>query len=261
MTILKEYQQRWGEKKLVVTNGPRKGFSPNFLSLTCNKDIEADYYAYSDHDDIWEPDKLQRAVSWLKTVSSETPALYCSRLQLVSADQKLLGLSPLYTKSPSFSNALVQAIGSGNTVVFNNAARQLLLKAGADVLVVLHDWWAYLVVAACGGKIFYDPHPSILYRQHGGNIVGMDLSWRKQLRRARGICQGMLKKMINLNLNALKRLESQITPENKKILNTFCLAREKSILPRLLGFWQAGIYRHTLFDNCCLFVAAVLKQV
>ncbi len=261
LTILQNYQEKWGDQKLLISNGPRKGFAANFLSLTCNNTIQADYYAYSDHDDIWEPDKLQRAISWLQTIPPEIPALYCSRLRLVSADQKMLGLSPLFNKPPSFSNALVQAMGSGNTIVFNNTARQHLLTGGADVPAITHDWWAYLVVTACGGKVFYDPYPSIRYRQHGGNIVGMDLSLRTRLLRARRLCQGVLRNWVDRNLLSLKRLDTHITAENKQILNTFCMARNQKLVPRLLGFWRSGIYRQSCLDNFCLFFAALLKRI
>jgi len=86
---------------------PAEGFVANFLSLTCKASIEADYYAYSDQDDVWESDKLERAVRWLQTVPENIPALYCSRTRLVDAENNEIGLSPLFSKPPSFANALI----------------------------------------------------------------------------------------------------------------------------------------------------------
>jgi hypothetical protein len=34
------------------------------------------------------------------------------------------------------------------------------------------DWWSYIVVSACGGRVIYDPEPSMLYRQHSKNMIG-----------------------------------------------------------------------------------------
>ena len=173
--ILEAYRGQWGHDRLAIHFGLARGFAANFLSLTCKSSIKADYYAYSDQDDIWEADKLQRAMSWLLTIPEDVPALYCSRTRLVDAHNRDIGYSPLFTKPPSFANALMQNVGGGNTMVFNNAARALLCEAGADADVVTHDWWAYLLVSGCG-KVFYDACPSLRYRQHGGNLVGMNSS-------------------------------------------------------------------------------------
>lgn len=164
--ILESYRQKWSDDRLSIHSGPAEGFAANFIALTCKDSIEADYYAYSDQDDIWEPDKLARAVEWLKTVPEHIPALYCSRTRLVDASNSEIGDSPLFTKPPSFANALMQNIGGGNTMVFNNAARNLLREAGKTRPVITHDWWAYMVVTGCGGRIFYDEEPTLRYRQH-----------------------------------------------------------------------------------------------
>jgi hypothetical protein len=108
--------------------GPAEGSTANFLSLTCRADIDADYFAYADQDDVWESDKLERAVNWLKTIPEGVPALYGSRTLLVDARNQHIGYSPLFEREPNFRNALVQSIAGGNTMVFNRAARDLLRR-------------------------------------------------------------------------------------------------------------------------------------
>ncbi len=173
LSILTEYRSKWPNGRLSIAQGPAKGFVANFLSLTCNADIQADYYAFCDQDDVWEADKLQRAVDWLQGVPEGVPALYCSRTQLVDADNNSIGFSPLFSKPPSFANALTQNVASGNTMVFNHAACALLREGGKDVEVVAHDWWLYLLVSGVGGKVFYDTYPSLALpsarRQSGGD--------------------------------------------------------------------------------------------
>ncbi len=128
LAILEAYRAKWGGERLTVLRGPARGLATNFLSLACKSGIQADYYAYSDQDDIWEPDKLSRAVSWLERMPPSEPALYCSRTMLVDAAGKEMGLSELHARPPCFANALVQNIAGGNTMVFNNAARNLLRR-------------------------------------------------------------------------------------------------------------------------------------
>ena len=52
MIILKKYQEKFPKGRFKIINGPGKGFVMNFLSLICHKDVKADYYAFSDQDDI-----------------------------------------------------------------------------------------------------------------------------------------------------------------------------------------------------------------
>ena len=260
-TILETCRDKWGDDRLSIHFGPAEGFVANFLSLTCNANIQADYYAYSDQDDIWEADKLQRAVDWLNTVPRDVPALYCTRTRLVDAENREIGLSPLFGKPPSFANALMQNVGGGNTMVFNDAARKLLCEAGQDVNVITHDWWTYLVVTGCGGNVFYDVYPSLRYRQHGCNLVGMNSSWPARFIRMRMLWQGRFRDLNDRHINALQRIRHKLTPENKRILDQFAIARDLNILPRLFGLKKSGIYRQTLLGNLGLVAAAVFKKI
>lgn len=261
LAILESYKTKWGEHKLSIQRGPGRGLAANFLSLTCNANIEADFYAYSDQDDIWESDKLERAVNWLKSVPPNTPALYCSRTLLVDAENRNIGFSPLFSKPPSFANALIQSIGGGNTMVFNNAARALLRRAGEDVHVVIHDWWAYMVVTGCGGRVFYDSQPSIRYRQHGGNLVGANTSWAARLARIPMHFGGKFRHWNDVNIEALSQIKGLLTKENREILDQFARARHQTLLLRIIGLKRSGVYRQTLFGNLGLVAAAILKKI
>jgi glycosyltransferase involved in cell wall biosynthesis len=259
--ILDSYKANWGNNKLSVRIGPQNGFVANFLSLACNAHIVADYYAYSDQDDIWDKDKLQRAVDWLASIPTNIPALYCSRTQLVDENNNPIGMSPVFSKPPSFANALMQNVGGGNTMVFNNAARKLLQIAGNDIVVVTHDWWTYMVVSGCGGKVYYDTHPTLRYRQHDSNIVGKGTSWCSRLLRLRKLWEGRLQDWNTRNIHALSRLRPWLTEENRTTLDHFTTARSKSLLPRLIGFARARVYRQTLVSNLVLVAAIVFKKM
>ena len=116
------------------------------MSLLSDADIVGDFFACCDQDDVWWPDKLERALQWLHTVPEHVPAVYFSRTRNVDASGNIIGCSPLFRRPPNFRNALVQSIGGGNTMVFNRAARELLVAAG-PVDVASHDWWTYLLVS------------------------------------------------------------------------------------------------------------------
>lgn len=259
--ILEAYKSKWESGRLSIHFGPEEGFAANFLFITRKASTQADYYAYSDQDDIWEADKLQRAIDCLQTVPSNVPALYCSRTRVVDANNNDIGFSPLFKKVPSFANALMQNIGGGNTMVFNGAARELLQKTGEDKEIVSHDWWAYMVVCGCGGKVFYDAYPSLRYRQHDGNLVGVNATWSARLVRIRMMWQGRFRNWNDSNIEALQRLRPNLTSESQEILDRFSEARNLSLIPRLIGLKRSGIYRQTLFGNLGLIAAAIFKKI
>lgn len=259
--LLECYQRQWSVGRLHVQAGPHAGFAANFMALTVDARIQAAYYAYSDQDDIWDAIKLERAVAWLQRVPAGVPALYCGRTRLVDAGNNDIGLSALFSKPPHFANALMQNIGGGNTMVFNDAARQLLIQAGGLQPIITHDWWAYLVVTGCGGQVYYDSQPTLRYRQHGRNLVGSNRGWPARVRRARLLLQGQFRHWNDCNIAALRQLESRLTAENRETLERFAKARAMPLIPRLVHLRRSGVYRQTALGNLGLLMAAVLGKV
>jgi len=163
--------------RVEIIDGPRRGASANFLFLSCAENLVSEYYAFCDQDDVWEAAKLERAIDALERTDPGIPALYGSRTRLVDEAGNEIGFSPLFHRKPEFRSALVQSIAGGNTMVFNQKARELLVFCGADVDVPSHDWWLYQITAACGGYVHYDACPSVSYRQHADNVIGANMSW------------------------------------------------------------------------------------
>jgi glycosyltransferase involved in cell wall biosynthesis len=261
LALLQASSAQWGEGRLQIVEGPRRGFVANFLSLTCRADIKADFYAWADQDDVWKEDKLQKALTWLKTIPGHIPALYCGRTELIGESGESFGYSPKFRLAPHFSNALVQNIGGGNTMVFNQAARGLLQEAGSNLIVPSHDWWAYQLVSGAGGVVHYDPVPTVLYRQHDENLVGTNSSWFARLRRLRMAFQGRFHVWNTQNIHALETMRHRLSQEHQAKLSQFKAAREQKLLLRILGFQRAGLYRQTLFGNLGLILATLLKKI
>ena len=261
LDILEQYRTSLGGDRVTVRRGPGKGFVQNFLALTCEARVEAAYFAYSDQDDVWESNKLTKATTWLESIPPSVPALYCSRTRLVDSANNHLGYSSLFKKAPTFENALVQSISGGNTLVFNQAARSLIQKAGKDVEVVSHDWWLYLAITSCGGIVFYDQEPTLRYRQHDQNLVGANIHWSAKLLRARWLMQGYLRVYNDQHILALQRLENNIDPKNFDVLQLFIKARNRPLISRIVGMLHCGIYRQTFLGNLGLIAAVLLRKI
>ncbi|MDA5494286.1 glycosyltransferase family 2 protein, partial [Yersinia intermedia] len=260
LAILDKYKKKWKPGQLNVRRGPQKGFAQNFMSLVCDIEIIADYFSFSDQDDIWEEDKLERALNALSVLPLNQPSLYCSRTRLVDENNIEIGFSPSCLKSAGFMNALVQSLGGGNTMLFNDTSHKLLLTAGS-VDIVSHDWWVYIVVSGCGGTIVYDSYPSLRYRQHQCNLVGSNAGCRQKLIRLRRLWRGEFQNWIDRNLKALNFLNQNLTSTSKQCLEMFSTARQAPFFRRLIGLKKSGVYRQSLLGNIGLIFAAFFGKL
>lgn len=261
VAIVKEFSSKFGGNRVQQVDGPRKGFAANFLHLVFNPGLQADAYAFSDQDDIWMADKLERAAIFLKSVPANKPALYCSRTLYVDKDDKPMRTSRSYARPAVFANALIQNIASGNTMVFNDAARSLLLRLGQDVDIDLHDWLTYMVVAGAGGEVYFDQKPSVRYRQHSKNLIGMNIGIRAKIGRIHLLFKGRFRDWNERHLAALSRIHDLLTMENITTLKRFEKARQSKGLSRLVGFKRSGVYRQTLSNNIMFYIAAIVGKV
>ena len=144
-------------QKVSLIEGPRRGFWQNFLYLLRQAEqSDGDLFAFSDQDDIWLPEKLERATKWFGKIEQDVPGLYFTRTELIDQAGNRIGSSPLFGRIPSFQNALVQNIGGGNTMVMNKPAIALLAQTPKSVQLIAHDWWTYQLVTASGGSAFYE---------------------------------------------------------------------------------------------------------
>jgi glycosyltransferase involved in cell wall biosynthesis len=260
LEIIERCRHRVGGERVRLLKGPGGGFAANFLSLSSSSSIDADFFAFCDQDDIWRPRHLERALIWLQDIPAERPALHCGRTNLIGDDGVSFGASPIFDKPPTFHNALVQSLAGGNTMVFNAAARSLLRQAGPQT-IVSHDWWAYMLISGAGGQVCYTTEPSVDYRQHDGNLIGANTSWRDRQHRIKRMLSGHFKGWNELNLAALERCQALLTEPHRQVLRRFAEARQASLPKRCLGVVRSGVYRQTWLGNLGLAAATLLGKL
>jgi glycosyltransferase involved in cell wall biosynthesis len=159
-----------GDPRIRVIRGENIGFARSFFHLLHAAPDDADFVMLSDQDDVWLPTKISRAADHLARFDGR-PALYFSRLRLVDEALQPIGESPPWPQGPSMRSALVQNIAAGCTMAINRPGLALARAHGDLSMVHFHDWWLYLVFCALG-DVVADPEPTILYRQHAGNVIG-----------------------------------------------------------------------------------------
>lgn len=261
LVILNKFASRYPPGKVVIFHGPRLGFAKNFLSMLARKEVNGDFIAFSDQDDIWLEDKVEYALKLLRDISDNTPALHCSRTNYIDESNHGLGLSTLFTKPPSFPNALVQSIGGGNTMTINKAALNILRPLSSSANGFSHDWWIYLVVTALSGTVIYTSKPLVMYRQHSKNLMGMNTSMLQKWRRIRMLWSGDFRRWNDLNISDLQALYFQMDESIKLSFDNFVQGRQKGILRRLYFMKKSGVYRQTLLGNLGLFFAVVFNKI
>ena len=261
--VLEEHRKAFETGHFRLCAGPRQGAAANFLSLVFDEAIQADYFAYADQDDVWEADKLARAVAALKCFPTTVPALYGSRSRLIDADGRPLGLTFRFDRqTPCFRHALAQNIISGHSAVFNRAARDLLCASGVREVPV-HDWWTYLLVAGAGGHVLYDPYPGVRYRLHDRNLMHRRTTGGvagRAFRSLRRLADSESSQGTAANLRALRRAKGLLTPENRIVLDIYEEALGSSLFLRPWRLWKSGVYRPPRLRSVLMFVQAVLNK-
>ncbi len=256
--LLQEYEKRY--PNIDVICGQNLGVIQSFFELLKLSSPAVDYFAFCDQDDIWEKNKISRAVSSLGSLSWSMPSLYCSDYLLVDEQMNIMKQIKKSRIRPSFENALVENIATGCTIAINKISRQLLLQE-IPKMALMHDWWIYLVISAFG-KVVYDSEHKILYRQHSSNVVGVKsrsiARWVARIQRL--LRQGSLTPVTEQAIEFRRIYASSLTEDKKMILDRFIDGR-KSFIDRLRYALSCETYRQSKVDNIILRLLIILGRI
>jgi glycosyltransferase involved in cell wall biosynthesis len=250
-------------QRVTVLHGPQKGSTHNFFHLIqhAQTDNPQDLYAFCDQDDVWLEEKLARAVSWHNSQTNQAVRLYCGRTQFVNEQLKPLGLSPGIRRTPSFGNALVQNIASGNTMVMSHDVLLAQMKVHPEHSV-WHDWTTYLVATALGGLIWFDDEPCLLYRQHSGNVIGANNSIKLVVEAFSASIRGRYLNRIKAQLGACNDIDHLLTPDNHSTqMQFFSILKNMSIASKIILWRRSSIRRQTPLSNLALALALLTKRL
>ena len=168
--ILKEFADKYPNMEWETSRNV--GFVRSF-SILAEKALlfpEAmDYYAFSDQDDIWMPNKLKTACRYLEEYNQDTPLLFSSNSLFIDDNMSVMGSfhkeTPHYTKQ----NVMIYPTEQGCSMVFNRSALELYDSNPPEN--AWHDRWMCLICNFLG-KSIYCQTPLFYYRIHGGNMIG-----------------------------------------------------------------------------------------
>lgn len=164
VAILENYEKKG---LIILEKGENVGFVESFFWLINNAG-EADYYAFSDQDDVWFPEKLELAVEKLSEVDEDKPVLYFTNYDFYNGELEFMAHHTDKCPKISFRNSLVDCVSLGFNSVFNKKAYELTVNKTPKSFLG-HDWWMYVLCSGLG-QVIYDNRPTVKYRRHDTNV-------------------------------------------------------------------------------------------
>ena len=216
----------------------QKGF---FELMQKAVNMNYNYFAFSDQDDVWDDDKL--LVAYRNICNSPGCALYYSGQRLVDENLKLIENHEL-NKERSLKSRFVLSDFAGCTGVFNRKLLEETIIFKPNYML-MHDKWILRICICLGGKVVIDSEPHMNYRQHIGNAVGLKhgmLATFKQVRQY--IYEYQIER---LTKELLLGYENKMLPEYREVANWICNykidkeARKKLLDKKNIDFCNKGL--------------------
>ena len=166
--ILKEYEQK--DKRIKLYIQPKNlGYNKNFEFLL--QQSTADYIMFSDHDDIWGKEKVEKSLNKIK--EENVDMVYCNCRQV---DENGIVLQDDYFKYKNVplvkgksKLAISRCVGIGCSQIITKSVKDKMIPFKKDVIA--HDWLAAFI-ANEGKGMCYIEEPLFDYRLHGSNVFG-----------------------------------------------------------------------------------------
>lgn len=237
LEILKEYEKKDNRIKVIEDKKGNLGFVKNFEELLNNS--KEDWVMFSDQDDYWLENKIEKYVAILNTSSEDIlkkPMLIHSNsficddnLEIVKDEFINSKIANEYNEDNFYFAYFVQ----GSTALINRAIIDLALPFSKNVTV--HDRYFHLLAEFLGKRIFIN-ESLIKYRQHSNNKIGAKTSIISKIFKKRYfhdedrelILEIQKKYKDNLGTEQIEKIEKylEVTNDKKNRFLRFYLSRE-----------------------------------
>ena len=166
--ILQEYAEK--DKRIKLYMQPKNlGYNKNFEFLL--KESKANYIMFSDHDDVWHKDKVEKSLNELK--QKDADMVYCNCRQIDEKGQVIQEDYFKYKNVPLINGkdklAISRCVGIGCSQIITKYVRDKMIPFKERVIA--HDWLAAFI-ANEGKGISYIKEPLFDYRLHNSNVFG-----------------------------------------------------------------------------------------
>lgn len=239
MSVLRAYEQKNPDKIHVFQNPANMGVTRNFLNALCRTTM--DYVMFCDQDDVWKPNKIAITLKRMRHMEAQTgkdkPIAVFTDAAIADEQLKVIRdsffcSSHLNPKKTDLAHTLMENKLIGCTVMVNGSLRKVMQMYNLPENARFHDWWVALIAASMG-KIGFIRESTLLYRQHGGNVVG-----------GAGFLSYFKNRLSSLSRQkeALRALMQQ-ADEFLGIYNDLLTEEKKSIIRDFAGLDRCGFFK------------------
>ncbi len=186
--ILKNYSKSKKNLYLYKNKKNTGGAAQNFFKLILKVNFNKyDFIALSDQDDVWNKNKLNRAISIIKRYNLDC---YSSDVTILYDSGKTKYLKKSYNQEKF--DFLFEGGGPGSTFVMkrkfiNDLKKNLKNNIKITKKILFHDWYIYFYARIRGYKWKIDNFSGLKYRQHRDNELGANVSITKKISRLKVI--------------------------------------------------------------------------
>ncbi|HGI3130391.1 TPA: glycosyltransferase family 2 protein [Streptococcus agalactiae] len=232
------------------------GVIKSFFTLV-NYEV-ADFYFFSDQDDVWLPEKLSVSLEAAKHKASDVPLLVYTDLKVVNQELNILQDSMIRAQSHHANTTLLPELTentvTGGTMMINHALAEKWFTPN-DIL--MHDWFLALLAASLGEIIYLDL-PTQLYRQHDNNVLGartMDKRFKILREGPKSIFTRYWKLIYDSQKQAsliVDKYGDIMTANDLELIKCFIKIDKQPFMTRLRWLWKYG-YSKNQFKHQVVF--------
>ncbi|HEM3578285.1 TPA: glycosyltransferase family 2 protein [Streptococcus suis] len=222
---------------------------------------QADYYFFSDQDDVWLPDKLAVSLQEAQSYPTDQPLMVYMDLTVVDQDLQVMTESMIRSQSHHANTQLVQELTentvTGGVSMINHSLASLWTKTED---IIMHDWYLALLASAFGKLVFIDKAGE-LYRQHADNVLGArTLSKRlKKWIRPHVLFRVYWDLIKSSQKQASLLLELPLSPSDRELVEAFVSILDKPMFERYKVLKQYGLRKNKAFHTFVFTTLIVTK--
>lgn len=254
--VVEAYKLLHPDRRIEYVTGENEGYAKSFWDALCQAG-DADYYAFSDQDDVWKPDKLIKEIQPMER--SGFCGVKLSYCKMQRSDEKLNRLDEqvnvLKPRDLSKKLCLTQTYNYGAATVFNKAAKELICRTWPDRDDVPHDLWAGLL-CYWFGKVFFVDEELYYWIRYGSSVTGegtkksgIRYRFKESLKR---------KSYPNVAKELLEVYDDQIVTKDRLFLNRINTYRN-SVKSKFALLFDPTFKRHTLMGSIILKLGIVFN--